>query len=87
MAKTYKFTPTELTLSPKEHYEDNLDKIINNETITDDEKLILLPNLRVLELLKMPKQEVDLSEITSIVVDLMPHSYPEQSNRLFELSR
>ena len=44
MAKPYKLTPIELALSPKEHFEDNLDKFINNETIADDEKLILLQN-------------------------------------------
>jgi hypothetical protein len=37
-------TPIELALSPKQHFEDNLDKFLNNETITDDEKLILLRN-------------------------------------------
>ena len=35
MAKTYKLTPIELVLSPKEYFEDNLDKFINNETIAD----------------------------------------------------
>ena len=44
MAKPYKLTPIELALSPKEHFEDNLNKFINNETIADDEKLILLQN-------------------------------------------
>jgi len=38
MAKSYKFTPVELALSPKEHFEDNLYKFINNETIADDKK-------------------------------------------------
>jgi hypothetical protein len=36
MAKPYKLTPFELALSPKEHFEDNLDTFINNETIADD---------------------------------------------------
>ena len=36
MAKPYKWTPIDLTLSPKEHFEDNLDKFIDYETIADD---------------------------------------------------
>jgi hypothetical protein len=44
MAKPYKLTPIELFLSPKDHFEDNLDKFLNNETIPDDEKLILFQN-------------------------------------------
>ena len=42
MAKPYKLTSIELVFAPSEHFEDNLDKSINNETIDDDEKLILL---------------------------------------------
>ena len=42
MAKPYKLTAMELVLSPKEHFENNLSKFINNETIVDQEKLILL---------------------------------------------
>jgi hypothetical protein len=38
MAKPYKLTPIELTLSPKQYFEDNRDKFINNETIADNEK-------------------------------------------------
>jgi hypothetical protein len=38
-------TPTEVALSPKEHFEDNLDKSINNETISNNGKLILLRNV------------------------------------------
>ena len=41
-ARPYKLTPIELSLSPKEHFEYILDKLNNNSTITDDEKLILL---------------------------------------------
>jgi len=44
MAEIYKLTALELAVSPKEHFEDNLDKFINNEIIADDEKLILLQN-------------------------------------------
>ena len=36
--------PIELALSQKEHFEDSLDKFINNETVADDELLILLLN-------------------------------------------
>jgi len=42
MAKPYKLTPIELALSPVEHFEDNLSKFLDNETIDDDKKLILL---------------------------------------------
>ena len=35
----------ELVLTSKEHFEDNLDKYINNETIFDDWKLILVKNV------------------------------------------
>ena len=38
MAKRYKLMPIELTLSPKEHFEDNLNQFIINETIADNEK-------------------------------------------------
>ena len=31
--------------------------------------------------LRAPKQEEDLSKVTSSIVDLMPHSYCEQSKR------
>ena len=44
MAKPCKLTPIELALPPKEHFEDRHDKFINNETIANDEKLILLQN-------------------------------------------
>jgi hypothetical protein len=36
MAKPYKLPPIKLDLSPKVHFEDNLDTFINNETIADD---------------------------------------------------
>ena len=42
MANPYKLTPIELVLSPKQHFEGNLSKFINNMTIADNEKLILL---------------------------------------------
>ena len=42
MAKPYKLTPIELALSPVEHFEDNLNKFINDENIADDKKLLLL---------------------------------------------
>ena len=44
MAKPYKLTPIEFALSLKENFEDNLDKFLNNETISGDEKIILLQN-------------------------------------------
>ena len=40
MAKLYKLKPIELAISPKELFEDNLNKFINNETIATDKKLI-----------------------------------------------
>ena len=42
MANPYKLTPIELVLSPKQQFEGNLSKFINNMTIADNEKLILL---------------------------------------------
>ena len=44
IAKPYKLTPIVLALSPKKHLENSLDTFINNETIANDEKLILLQN-------------------------------------------
>jgi hypothetical protein len=41
MAKTYKLTPIELALSPMEHFEDNVSKLVNDENIGDDKKLHL----------------------------------------------
>jgi len=43
MAKSYKLTPIEFALSPKEHFEDNLETFIDNETI--DETSMLLQNV------------------------------------------
>ena len=43
-AKPYKPISIKLAISPKEHFEDNLNKLINNEIIADDDKLILLQN-------------------------------------------
>ena len=42
MANPHKLTPIELVLSPKQHFEGNLSKFINNMTIADNEKLTLL---------------------------------------------
>jgi len=44
MAKPHILTPIDPALSSKEPFENNLDKFINNETISDDEKFILLQN-------------------------------------------
>jgi len=35
-------TPIELAVLAKEHFEDNLDKLVNSETIADYKKLISL---------------------------------------------
>ena len=49
MAKPYKSIRIKIAFSSKEHSEDNLDKFINNETIADDEKLILQNILRCVD--------------------------------------
>ena len=46
MAKLYKLSPIEHAILPKELFDDNLDKLIKNETIVDDEIFILLQALR-----------------------------------------
>ena len=42
MAKRYSISSIELTLSLKEHFEENLSNFIYSETISDDKKLLLL---------------------------------------------
>ena len=44
MTKLCKLTPIELALSSKEHFEENLNKFINNEITADNKKFILLQN-------------------------------------------
>ena len=40
MAKPYKLTPIDLALPRKGQFEDNLDKLINNETFLNNENLL-----------------------------------------------
>ena len=47
----------------------------------------LFPTSEGFETLKTPKQGEELSEVAFSVVDLIPHSYCEQSKRLLYLSR
>ena len=42
MAKPYKLTPIGLALLAKGHFEDNLNKFINNETMANGEKMLML---------------------------------------------
>ena len=75
MAKPYKLTPIELALSPVEHFEDNLSKFLDNETIDDDKKLILLQDA----LRRVDKHKSYRSKPTAAGIDHKKESSPQES--------